>query len=159
MKVLVLSGPNVDTSGKRRRAYWGVHGSNAAEDHLKRHSRVDFDFRSTDSEGELIEWVHEAADKMLPVVINPGSLGGSVALRDALAELHDNPEHLGFVEVHLFNIDADNEQHEPTLLTPLAEGLITGMGNFSYEMALLYLRVKAKMIEIDEKGAEMIRRI
>lgn len=81
--------------------------------------------RQSNFEGQLIEWVHEAADAGIPVIINPGGFTHtSVALRDALAEIADGA---GFVEVHISNIHAREEFRHHSFLSPIARGVIAGL--------------------------------
>ena len=92
------------------------------------------DCRQSNHEGELIDWVHEAADKGRPIIINPGGLTHtSVALRDALAEVADGA---GFHEVHISNVHAREEFRHTSLLSPLAAGIIVGCGTNGYGLAL-----------------------
>ena len=88
-------------------------------------------------EGELIEKVHAAADAGHPVIINPGGFTHtSVALRDALAEVADGA---GFVEVHISNVHARESFRHHSYLSPIARGVIAGLGVFGYVAAVDYL--------------------
>lgn len=142
MKVLVLNGPNLDRLGKREP---GIYGSKTLEDLerelIQRGHRLPLtvECRQSNYEAELIEWVHEAADSRAAVVINPGGLTHtSVALRDALAELHDDKRHPGFVEVHISNIHARESFRHHSYLSPIANGVIAGLGTIGYHLALNY---------------------
>ena len=85
----------------------------------------------SNSEAELIGWVHDAADRRAAVIINPGGLTHtSVALRDALAEIADGA---GFIEVHISNVHAREEFRHHSYLSPIAIGVITGLGVKGYE--------------------------
>ena len=104
---------------------------------------LDADVRQTDHEGELIGWVHEAADGRLPVVLNAGALTHySYALMDAL-KMRTAP----LVEVHISNIAA-RAAAEPfrahSVITPVADGIIAGFGFQSYALAL---RAVASLLE------------
>lgn len=80
--------------------------------------------------------MHEAADAGWPVIINPGGFTHtSVALRDALAEVADGP---GFVEVHISNVHAREAFRHHSYLSPIARGVIAGLGAYGYEAALGY---------------------
>lgn len=140
MKVLVLNGPNLNRLGKRQP---DVYGSETLEDVVTRLGRtaaergVELECRQSNHEGALIDWVHEAADGGWPVIINPGGLTHtSVALRDALAEVADGA---GFIEVHISNVHSREELRHHSYLSPLAIGVIAGLGTTGYDLALDYL--------------------
>jgi 3-dehydroquinate dehydratase II len=95
--------------------------------------------RQTDDEGELIRWVHAAADAGDPVVINPtGWSHTSVVLRDALAAL-SGP----LVEVHITNIHAREEFRHHSYVSEVADGVIAGLGVEGYVLALRWLAGRA----------------
>lgn len=135
--VLVLNGPNLDRLGKRQPDIYGsttLADVEAQLESLAKDLGVVVDCRQSNYEGQLIEWVHEAADYGWPVIINPGGLTHtSVALRDALAEVSDGA---GFHEVHISNIHAREEFRHHSYLSPLAAGVIVGCGTDGYTMAL-----------------------
>ena len=88
--------------------------------------------RQTDDEGELLRWVHAAADAGDPMVINPGGWSHtSVVLRDALAGLT-----APLVEVHISNIHAREEFRHTSLTAARCIGLVSGFGPRSYELGL-----------------------
>lgn len=142
MKVNVLNGPNLGRLGKRQPEVYGqatyadlVDRCERAADRLGLSVTV----RQSDHEGELIGWVHEAADAGEPVVLNAGGLTHtSVALRDACAELTE-----GLVEVHISNVHAREEFRHHSYLSPIATGIIVGLGLTGYELALTYLAERA----------------
>jgi 3-dehydroquinate dehydratase-2 len=137
-RVLVLNGPNLGRLGKREPSIYGTAtyqdlvalcGSSGKE------LGLDVEVRQTEFEGELIGWVHEAADSRLPVVLNAGALTHySYALMDAL-KMRTAP----LVEVHISNI-AGRAGAEPfrahSVITPVADGIIAGFGFQSYVLAL-----------------------
>lgn len=135
--VLVLNGPNLDRLGKRQPEIYGSTTLADVESELRTLAKelgVVVDCRQSNYEGQLIEWVHEAADYGWPVIINPGGLThASVALRDALAEVADGA---GFHEVHISNIHAREEFRHHSYLSALAAGVIVGCGTDGYSMAL-----------------------
>lgn len=150
--VVVLNGPNLNRLGKRQPEVYGsttladvVAGLESLADELG----VTVDCRQSNHEGELIDWVHEAADKGRPIIINPGGLTHtSVALRDALAEVADGA---GFHEVHISNVHAREEFRHTSLLSPLAAGIIVGCGTNGYGLAL---RRVAAQITAGQKADE-----
>ena len=137
MTILVLNGPNLNRLGKRQPE---IYGSETLEDIETRVRAAAWEeeivFLQSNHEGELIEQVHRAADEGWPVIINPGGFTHtSVALRDALAEVADGP---GFVEVHLSNVHAREAFRQHSYLSPIARGVIAGLGSYGYVAALGY---------------------
>ena len=140
MKIIVLNGPNLNRLGKRQTDVYGsttladverMIASRAAE------HGVEVECFQSNHEGELIEEVHAAADAGYPVIINPGGFTHtSVALRDALAEV---AEGAGFVEVHISNVHAREPFRHHSYLSPIARGVIAGLGVFGYVAAVDYL--------------------
>lgn len=138
MKVYVLNGPNLNRLGKRQPEIYGSTTLADVEQRLRALAgdRVELIFRQSNHEGELIDAVHEAADNGAAVIINPGGFTHtSVALRDALAEISDAA---GFIEVHISNVHAREEFRHHSYLTPIAIGVIAGLGIDGYELALEY---------------------
>jgi 3-dehydroquinate dehydratase-2 len=91
--------------------------------------------RQSDSEAQLLDWIHLAADAGQPVILNAGGLTHtSVALRDACAELS-----APLVEVHISNVHAREEFRRHSYISPVATGVIVGLGVQGYLLALRYL--------------------
>ncbi|APT84849.1 type II 3-dehydroquinate dehydratase [Corynebacterium aquilae] len=137
---MVINGPNLDRLGKRQPE---VYGSETLADVQERLSalaaqlgrRVGF-FQSN-HEGEIIDKVHECADHGAAIIINPGGLTHtSVVLRDALAEIADGA---GFVEVHISNVHAREAFRGHSYLSPIALGVIAGLGTAGYDLALRFV--------------------
>ena len=136
--VQVINGPNLGRLGRREPEVCGstTHDdlvelieAQAAELGLK--ALV----RQSDSEAELLDWVHAAADAGDPVILNAGGLThSSVALRDACAELRGP-----FIEVHISNVFAREEFRHHSFLSPVATGVIVGLGVQGYLLALRYI--------------------
>lgn len=139
MKILVLNGPNLNRLGKRQPDVYGTTTLADIEQRLRERAEeagADIAFLQSNHEGELIDAVHEAADNSWPVIINPGGFTHtSVALRDALVELQGTP---GFIEVHISNVHAREPFRHHSYLSPIATGVIAGLGTEGYEMALDY---------------------
>ncbi len=136
--VNVLNGPNLGRLGLREPDVYGsatylelvaVIERGAAELGLKAV------VRQSDSEAELINLIHRAADADEPVILNAGGLTHtSVALRDACVELRKP-----LIEVHISNVFAREEFRHHSYLSPLATGVIVGLGVQGYLLALRYL--------------------
>ncbi|PPK97463.1 3-dehydroquinate dehydratase-2 [Kineococcus xinjiangensis] len=137
-RVLVLNGPNLGRLGRRQPE---VYGSETLADVAARCTAlaadlgVQVEFRQTDSEAQMLGWVHDAADERVPVVINPGAwTHTSVALRDACAELS-----AGLVELHISNVHAREPFRRHSYLSDIATGVIAGLGTRGYDLALRWL--------------------
>lgn len=135
MKVLVLNGPNLGRLGSREPE---VYGSTTYDDLVAACKETgaelgqEVDVRQTDSEAELVGWLHEAADQGWPVVLNPAAFTHySYALRDACAQL---PGPL--VEVHITNPHTREEFRHTSVISGVATGVIAGFGIESYLLAL-----------------------
>ncbi|AZA11519.1 type II 3-dehydroquinate dehydratase [Corynebacterium gerontici] len=139
-KILVLNGPNLDRLGKRQPEVYGSTTLADVErsiDALATELGVGVQCLQSNHEGELIEWVHDAADQGWPVIINPGGLTHtSVALRDALAEVADGT---GFIEVHISNVHARESFRAHSYLSPIAKGVIAGFGVEGYLLAVRHI--------------------
>lgn len=138
-KVCVINGPNLNRLGKRQPEVYGTTTLADVEDLLAREAQslgIEIDFFQSNHEGELLDRIHQAADDEAAVIINPGGFTHtSVALRDALAEIADGA---GFVEVHISNVHAREEFRHHSYLSPLASGVIAGLGIYGYVAALRY---------------------
>jgi 3-dehydroquinate dehydratase II len=96
---------------------------------------LDVEVRQTNHEGEMIGWLHEAADDGAAVVMNPaGWSHTSVALRDACAALT-----APLVEVHISNIHAREEFRHHSYVSGVASGVVVGLGVDGYVAALGWL--------------------
>ena len=134
-RVLVLNGPNLGRLGSREPDVYGsTTFADLAEQCVARGAERGLlvEVRQTDSESELIGWLHEAADGRIPVVLNPAAFTHySYALRDAVA-MRTAP----LVEVHLSNPHAREEFRHNSVISAVASGVIAGFGVRSYLLAL-----------------------
>ena len=134
-RVLVLNGPNLGRLGSREPEVYGA----VTYDELVRVCTadgsalgLDVQVRQTDSEAELVGWLHEAADAGTPVVLNPAAFTHySYALRDACAQLK-----APLVEVHITNPHAREDFRHTSVVSGVATGVIAGFGIGSYRLAL-----------------------
>ncbi|MEZ5116897.1 MAG: type II 3-dehydroquinate dehydratase [Candidatus Nanopelagicales bacterium] len=134
-RVLVLNGPNLGRLGSREP---DVYGADSYADLVALCTSVgsslglDVEVRQTDSEAELVSWIHEAVDGAVPVVINPAAFTHySYALRDACAQ-----RTAPLVEVHISNPHAREEFRHTSVVSAVASGTIAGFGLDSYALAL-----------------------
>lgn len=143
MRIHVLNGPNLDRLGRRQPEVYGstTHDELAARcEALGRELGVEVLVRQSNHEGELVGWIHEIADLREPLVLNAGGLTHtSVALRDACAELADGA---GFIEVHISNVHAREGFRHHSYLSPIAAGIIVGLGIAGYDAAIRHLATR-----------------
>jgi 3-dehydroquinate dehydratase II len=139
--VLVLNGPNLGRLGSREPE---VYGTTTLEQLAEactavgRELGLRVEVRQTDDEAELVGWVHEAADRRVPMVLNPAAFTHySYALRDALA-MRTAP----LVEVHLSNPAAREAFRHTSVVAGVADGTVAGFGVLSYELALRAVAAK-----------------
>ncbi|HEY8430144.1 MAG TPA: type II 3-dehydroquinate dehydratase [Sandaracinaceae bacterium] len=135
LRVLVLSGPNLNLLGQREPAIYGTTDLATIEAELQ---ALGFDLgaliesRQSNHEGQLIDWLHEARQDFDGVVLNAGGYTHtSVALRDAIVAC-GKP----CVEVHLSNTAAREPFRHVSLLAPVCVGVVQGFGSKSYELGL-----------------------
>ena len=138
MAVLIFNGPNLGRLGIREP---DIYGSATYDDLVDRCEEVatelhlDVDVRQTDTESELINWLHTAADGGSPVIINAGAwTHTSIAVRDAASQLN-----APLIEVHLSNIYAREEFRHNSYLSGIATAVVVGMGIEGYAAALRFL--------------------
>lgn len=136
--VLVLNGPNLGRLGTREPA---VYGATTYWDLVALCERTGAELglavqvRQTDHEGEMLGWLHGAADAGTPVVLNgAGWTHTSVALRDACAQLT-----APLVEVHISNVHKREEFRHHSYISAVASGVIVGLGVSGYPLALRWI--------------------
>lgn len=136
--VNVLNGPNLGRLGRRQPEVYGAATYEQLVAMIDREAAelgLTVVVRQSDSEAELLAWVHAAADAGEPVVLNAGALTHtSVALRDACAELS-----APLIEVHISNVHAREDFRHHSHLSDIATGVIVGLGVQGYLLALRYL--------------------
>lgn len=137
-KVLVLNGPNLSRLGSREPEIYGTtdwEGLVAAVTERASKLGLDVDVRQTDSEAELIGWLHESVDAQADVVLNPAAFTHySYAVRDAAAMVTKGGKRL--IEVHLSNPHTREEFRHNSVISGVATGVIAGFGIGSYLLAL-----------------------
>jgi 3-dehydroquinate dehydratase-2 len=142
VRVMVLNGPNLGRLGTRQPDVYGYTGYPELVSLCQRvggELGLEVDVRQTDHEGEMLGWLHEAADGEIPVVLNAGAWTHySVAVRDAAAELS-----AALVEVHISNVAAREPFRHHSYLSAIASGVITGLGVEGYALALRWLAGRA----------------
>jgi len=134
MRVLVLNGPNLNLLGQREPKVYGRHTLGEIESMLRDRAMrrgVDIEFRQSNAEGELVDWIQKAKGRFDSILLNAAAYTHtSVALRDAITATG-----VPVIEVHLSNIHAREEFRHKSLIAPVCVGQISGFGAFSYVLA------------------------
>ncbi len=141
--VLVLNGPNLNLLGTREPATYGhetladiaaLCGRSADKLGLK------IEFRQTNHEGELLDWIHGARNRCAGIVINPAAwTHTSVAIRDALVA-----SEVPVIEVHLSNVHAREPFRHHSFVSAIATAILCGFGSQGYRLALEHFAQKLK---------------
>jgi 3-dehydroquinate dehydratase II len=134
-KILLIHGPNLNLLGKREPGIYGTWNLDAINTMMKQiadENETELRAFQSNSEGALIDAIHEAGNWADGIVINPGAYGHySYALRDALAAVN-----LPAVEVHISNVYAREEFRYKSVIAAVVIGCITGLGWRSYSCGL-----------------------
>ncbi|MEY3454948.1 MAG: hypothetical protein RLZZ92_68 [Actinomycetota bacterium] len=139
MRALVLNGPNLRRLDLREKSIYGDFDYKALEDFVAAAGKdleIETEIRQTDDESQLVGWLHEAADKKLPVIINPAAFTHySYAIRDAVLMLK-----APVIEVHLSNPLSREEFRHTSVVSGVVNGTISGFGLNSYRLALIAMK-------------------
>lgn len=139
MRALILNGPNLKRLDLREKGIYGDFDYAALEKFATNSGQdlgIETEIRQTDDEAELIGWLHEAADKKLPVIINPAAFTHySYAIRDAVLMLK-----APVIEVHLSNPLSREEFRHTSVVSGVVNGTISGFGLNSYRLALIAMK-------------------
>ena len=135
MKILFLNGPNLNLLGSREPGVYGKSTLAQIESKIRKRAAkigVTIDFRQTNLEGELVNWIQEAKGKFDVIVLSaPAYTHTSVALRDAISAVA-----VPTIEIHLSNVHAREKFRRRSLIAPVCVGQIAGFGAQSYLLAL-----------------------
>lgn len=138
MKILVLNGPNLNLLGEREPNIYGGETLKSINDELNAAGRemgYDMAFFQSNSEGGLIDRLHEARLDCAGVILNAGAYTHySYALRDAISAVK-----IPVVEVHLSNVNSRDEFRKTSVIAPVCIGSIAGFGKYSYMLGLYAL--------------------
>jgi 3-dehydroquinate dehydratase-2 len=148
--VFVLNGPNLNLLGVREPAVYGHDTLGDIEERCTARAaalNLQIDFRQTNHEGQLVDWIQEARESADGIVLNAGALTHtSVAVLDALSAAD-----LTVIEVHLSNIFRRESFRHHSYVSLAANGVICGLGPQGYELALEAI---AAMIEGESGEAD-----
>jgi 3-dehydroquinate dehydratase-2 len=138
--VAVLNGPNLNLLGTRKPEVYGTTTIAEMEEMCRQEAGklgLDVDFRQSNHEGQLIDWIHEIgaavkAGTSIGAVFNPGALTHtSVALHDAIEAAS-----LPVIELHISNVHRREEFRHHSFISPVARGIIIGFGMLGYRLAI-----------------------
>lgn len=134
-KILVLNGPNLNLLGTRQPEIYGKFTLDQIEKKLRALASelgVEVDFRQSNSEGDLVTWIQQAAEAFAAIVINPAAYTHtSLAMRDAISAVR-----VPTVEIHLSNIQKREQFRHHSFIAEVAVGQIAGFGVDSYLLGL-----------------------
>lgn len=140
-RVFILNGPNLNRLGTREPHIYGT--TTLADIEAMCRAAVPnlaIDFRQTNQENELIEWIHEGIDKAAAIIINPAAWSfTSIALLDAL-KMFPRP----IIEVHISNIHRREPHYHHSYVSLVATAVITGLGADGYVAAV---RAVSKLLD------------
>jgi len=140
-KILVMHGPNLNLLGKRKPEIYGNMDLEKINEEIKKfaeNSSIDIEIIQSNEEGVIVDAIQKA-ESHSAIVINPGGYTHtSVAIRDAIEAVC-----VPTVEVHLSNIYAREDFRHTSMIAPVCEGQISGLGWFGYILALEYLMSKS----------------
>ncbi|MDN3618949.1 type II 3-dehydroquinate dehydratase [Polaribacter undariae] len=133
MKLLILNGPNLNLLGKREPE---IYGSETFEDYFRKlqlkYKNVELDYFQSNSEGAIIDKLHEVGFSYDGIVINAGAYTHtSVAIADAISGI-TTP----VVEVHISNVHQRETFRHHSFLSPVCKGVILGFGLKSYDLGV-----------------------
>src|SRR5450631_4855932 len=135
MKILFLNGPNLNLLGTREPEIYGHTTLADIEAKVRERAaelKVAVDFRQSNVEGELVDWIQQARGNFEAIVINAAAYTHtSIALRDAIAA-----SGVPTIEIHLSNVHAREEFRHRSLIAPVCKGQISGFGPNSYLLAI-----------------------
>ncbi len=136
--IFILNGPNLNLLGEREPHIYGHATLADVEQRCRAAAQrlgLALEFRQSNHEGELIDWIHAARQRAAGIVINPAGYSfTSVAILDALKACT-----VPIIEVHLSNIHRREVQYQRSLVSLAARGVICGLGPLGYELALAAL--------------------
>jgi 3-dehydroquinate dehydratase-2 len=137
--IFVLNGPNLNLLGEREPEIYGRDGLDTIRRRLEKLAAahdMKIDFRQSNIEGELVDWIHEAGKKGAPVILNAAAYTHtSIALHDAIKAVD-----IICIEVHLSNIFKRESFRHNSFVASACDGGISGLGIIGYELALLAIK-------------------
>jgi 3-dehydroquinate dehydratase-2 len=135
IRVMILNGPNLNMLGVREPHIYGSVTLAAVEESCRELAALidaSLDFRQSNSEGEMVDWIQDARGSIDAIIINPAGFSFySVAILDAL-KMFEGP----IIELHISNIHARDAVHRHSIMSAGAKAVICGLGVYGYVVAL-----------------------
>lgn len=141
MKILILNGPNLNLLGKREP---GIYGTRDFENYLEylrgKYNYLDIEYKQSNSEGKLIDFIHEVGFTYDGIILNAGAYTHtSVAIADAVSAVT-----CPVIEVHISNTAKRENFRHTSFLSAVCLGTITGFGMNSYELGIQALMARVE---------------
>tara|TARA_B100000029_G_C17390153_1_gene893088 strand:+ start:391 stop:831 length:441 start_codon:yes stop_codon:yes gene_type:complete len=135
-KILIINGPNINLIGSREK---NIYGETSIEEiktecelHGAKYYNFEIEFRQSNSEGDIINWLQEVEKKFDGLIINPAAYTHtSIAILDSLKTI-TKPK----IEIHLSNIHSREDYRKKSITAEAADGLISGFGKNSYLLGI-----------------------
>ncbi|MGQ9475787.1 MAG: type II 3-dehydroquinate dehydratase [Actinomycetota bacterium] len=141
--IAVVNGPNLNLLGSREPGIYGRKSWEEVREKLQREAseqEVELEFFQSNHEGAIIDYLQGLRGRASALIINPGALTHyGYSLRDALADLG-----IPVIEVHISNIFAREEWRSHSVISPVAKGVISGLGTEGYSLALNWLSKESR---------------
>ena len=138
-KIMIINGPNLNMLGIREPNVYGSQSYSDLEAYIESYAEtvnIEATVLQSNSEGEIIDFIHHALGNYDAIIINPGAYTHySYAIHDALSSVN-----LPTVEVHLSNIHKREEFRHKSITAPVCIGQICGLGFRGYTLAIDYLK-------------------
>ncbi|MCF7668285.1 MAG: type II 3-dehydroquinate dehydratase [Verrucomicrobia bacterium] len=135
MKILFLNGPNLNLLGDREQLIYGAKTLADIEELVHKEAAglgIETEFRQTNYEGELVDWIQQGAESHDAIVLNAAAYTHtSIAIRDAIAAIL-----APVIEVHISNVYAREGFRHKSMVSPVCSGVIAGFGAASYLLGL-----------------------
>lgn len=143
MKIIIINGPNLNLLGTREKSIYGDRSFSAYFSKLKtEYNEVELSYYQSNVEGEIINKLHEVGFDFDGIILNAGGYTHtSVAISDAIAAINTP-----VFEVHISNIYAREDYRHKSLLSKNCMGILSGIGLEGYELALIHLIKKTKVV-------------
>lgn len=136
--IAVVNGPNLNLLGSREPGVYGTTGWKEVRENMENEAEelgLELEFFQSNHEGDIVDYIQGLPGRARGLIVNPGALTHySYSLRDAISFL-DMPS----VEVHISNIYAREEWRSRSVISPVVEGVVAGLGTSGYELALAAL--------------------
>ena len=135
--IYILNGPNLNRLGKREPEIYGTTTLAEVESFCRKEAgAIKVEFRQTNSETQMIDWIHEAIDEGSGIIINPAAYTfTSLAIFDAL-KMFPGP----IIELHISNIHRRESHYHNSYVSKVATAVIAGLGTNGYRVAVAAMK-------------------